>query len=229
MQIDKDFENFLLRGIAELRLPFDVSIGLGRVKRNIRIRDVDVDRRQLVLSDRTVVKFPDIKALRFKKGMAKRFLSLLPESFRKARFKVFLYPHSRSAVEWFYWHGPLVHYLILSEQESIVMYAKLYVTAFSFVRPYPEHLISGDVQSVPVLPGKWREDFREIRSLLLKSLKSPVPCTFVMRDGREFTGIPSIKDFRKNSYILRLFLPDRGSLSHKVFLLAHAIEDFWET
>ena len=228
MQIDKDFENFLLRGIAELRLPFDVSIGLGRVKRNIRIRDVDVDRRQLVLSDRTVVKFPDIKALRFRKGVGKRFLSLLPEPFRKTRFEVFLYPHSKSAVERFYWHGPLVHYLVLSNQESIVMYAKLYITAFSFVRPYPEHLIFGDVQSVPVIPGKWREDFREIRHLILKSLKSPVSCTFVMRDGREFTGIPSLKDFRRNSYTLRLFLPDKGNSSHKVFLLAHAIEDFWE-
>jgi len=227
MQIDKDFENYFLRKIAELRLPFDVSIGLGRVKRNIRIRDLDVDRRQLVLSDGTVVKFPDIKALWFRKGIGKKFLSLLPEPFRKARFDVFLYPHSKSNVEQFRWHGPLVHYLVLSNQKSVVMYAKLYVTAFSFVRPYPEHLTSGDVQSVPVLPGKWREDFREIRHLLLKSLKSPVPCTFVMRDGREFTGIPSIKDFRRNSYTLKLFLPDRGNSSHKVFLFAHAIEDFW--
>ncbi len=72
MQIDKNFENFLLRRIAELRLPIDVSIGLGRVKRNVRIRDVDVDGRQLVLSDRTVVKFPDIKALRFRKGIGRK-------------------------------------------------------------------------------------------------------------------------------------------------------------
>ena len=50
-----------------------------------------------------------------------------------------------------------------------------------------------------------------------------------MRDGREFTGIPSIKDLRRNSYTLRLFLSDRGNSSHKVFILAHAIEDFWET
>ena len=228
MESDKNLENDLLNTIAARKLSFDIFLGLGRVKRNMRIKKVNFEKMQLVLSDRTTVKLSDIRALRFRREMKKKFLSLLPNSFRKSRFEVFLYFHSKEKVERFRWQGSLVHYLVVSKSEEAIMYAKLYITAFSFVKPYPKHLISGDVQSVPVLPGKWREDFREIRRLLLKSLKSPAPCTSVMRDGRELTGIPSLKDFRKNDYTLRLFLPNEKGPSHKIFLLAHAIEDFWE-
>ena len=228
MQDDKDFENSLLNTIAARKLSFDIFIGLGRIKRNVRIKALDIEEKQLILSDRTKIKLSDIRALRFRKEMKKKFLSLLPKPLRESRFEVFLYPHSKEGMERFRWHGSLVHYLVVSDSEDVIMYTKLYITAFSFVKPYPEHLISGDLQSVPVLPGRWREDFREIRRLLLKSSKSPAPCTFVMRDGREFTGVPSLSDFRKNKYTLRLFLPDEENSPHKIFLLANAIEDFWE-
>ena len=73
MESDKNLENDLLNTIAARKLSFDIFLGLGRVKRNMRIKKVNFEKRQLVLSDRTTVKLSDIKALRFRRETKKSF------------------------------------------------------------------------------------------------------------------------------------------------------------
>jgi transketolase len=116
----------------------------------------------------------------------------------------------------------------IKKSHSYIIKYKLFTSAYSLFRPYPDDLMEEGTLYDTVKAGKWREEFKELSWYLKEILgkeKSKI-LTFALKDGREIMGIFEKYRSTSNPFSYRLFNPDNPKEGITVF--KHAIDDLWE-
>jgi len=240
---DKVLFNFLY----QLQIPFSIRIGLDGKEDNVRLLAYSIANREIVLSNLKEVRLPDINQIevtgRHAADFFKKVLCNLPESSELQQFegkKIIIYPFGRKgyikarlvkAYPYFF----VLHTEILrrsgkraGNSHAYIIKYKLFTSAYSLFKPYPEDLTEEGVLYDTVKAGKWREEFTELAGYLREILgkeKSKL-LTFALKDGREIMGVFEKYRSMNNPFSYRVFNPDNPKEGITIF--KHAIDDLWE-
>ena len=240
---DKSLFNFLY----QLKIPFTIRIGLDKKESNIRLIAYSIANREIILSNLEEVRLSDINQIEISGknsiNFFKKVIPNLPNSNELQQFegkRIIIYPFGKRG----YIKAHLIKtypYFFILHTESIkrlgkrtkrlhsyIIKYKLFVSAYSLFRPYPDDLIEEGTPYDTVKAGKWREEFTEITGYLKEILnkeKSKL-LTFALKDGREITGVFEKHRSMNNPFSYRVFNPDNPKESITIF--KHAIDDLWE-
>jgi hypothetical protein len=240
---DKSLFNFLY----QLKIPFTIRIGLDKKESNIRLIAYSIANREIILSNLEEVRLSNINQIEISGknsiNFFKKVIPNLPNSNELQQFegkRIIIYPFGKRG----YIKAHLIKtypYFFILHTESIkrlgkrmkrlhsyIIKYKLFVSAYSLFRPYPDDLIEEGTPYDTIKAGKWREEFTEITGYLKEILnkeKSKL-LTFALKDGREITGVFEKHRSMNNPFSYRVFNPDNPKESITIF--KHAIDDLWE-
>ena len=240
---DKSLFNFLY----QLKIPFTIRIGLDKKESNIRLIAYSIANREIILSNLEEVRLSNINQIEISGknsiNFFKKVIPNLPNSNELQQFegkRIIIYPFGKRG----YIKAHLIKtypYFFILHTESIkrlgkrmkrlhsyIIKYKLFVSAYSLFRPYPDDLIEEGTPYDTIKAGKWREEFTEITGYLkeiLRKGKSKL-LTFALKDGREITGVFEKHRSMNNPFSYRVFNPDNPKESITIF--KHAIDDLWE-
>ena len=240
---DKSLFNFL----HQLQIPFTIRIGLDKKESNIRLIAYSIANREIILSNLEEVRLSNINQIEISGknsiNFFKKVIPNLPNSNELQQFegkRIIIYPFGKRG----YIKAHLIKtypYFFILHTESIkrlgkrmkrlhsyIIKYKLFVSAYSLFRPYPDDLIEEGTPYDTIKAGKWREEFTEITGYLKEILskeKSKL-LTFALKDGREITGVFEKHRSMNNPFSYRVFNPDNPKESITIF--KHAIDDLWE-
>jgi hypothetical protein len=240
---DKSLFNFLY----QLQIPFTIRIGLDNKESNVRILAYFITERKIILSNSMEVSLSDINQIEITgknaANFSRRVLCNLPESNELHKFegkRIVIYPFGRRGYIKAHLVKAYPYFFILRTENpkrlekrmkrfySYIIKYKLFVSAYSLFRPYPDDLIEEGTPYDTVKAGKWREEFTEIAGYLKETLgeeKSKL-LTFALKDGREITGVFEKYRSTNNPFSYRLFNP--GNSKETITVFKHAIDDLWE-
>ena len=236
-------DQVLYSRLRESKTVFELVDLSGKVRKNVWLLSYSLPKKILVLSDGSV-SLQNVARLDFKGRNAVKFfkevLPSLPQSTAFSLFEekiVFIYPYASSPEKWdllrYYPYFLVLHRATLLKgkkprkvHEYSVVY-KLSLSAFTPFNPYPEDLISEGEPTASHEAGTWREGAKEITKFLLQEFKDrgtkELLITLALKDGREVTGV--INKHKLSGFYYVLSEPDNRR--KKIFILKHAVEDFW--
>ena len=214
---------------------------------NVRLIAYSIANREITLSNLEEVRLSDINQIEITGKNSiyffKKVIPNLPNSNELQQFegkRIIIYPFGKKG----YIKASLVkaypYFFILhteslkrsgkkiKKSHSYIIKYKLFTSAYSLFRPYPDDLMEEGTLYDTVKAGKWREEFKELSWYLKEILgkeKSKI-LTFALKDGREIMGIFEKYRSTSNPFSYRLFNPDNPKEGITVF--KHAIDDLWE-
>jgi hypothetical protein len=229
-------QNAIFSYLIRKRTSIDIKIKLSRNKRT-RVKNIIPESKMVILNSGERLPVTSINSIRIFGKHAEEFsrfikpMASLEENKNITHFlnkRIFIYPHGEKK-----YYGKLLGFFpyltVLKLNKIVEIKFHIYISAFSFLKPY--WFTKENLEANPVAPGSWRKDWKELRRLLKGSLprKKGRTITFVLRDGREITGFLFRKDLFKDKWKLRIKAPENlESSSPTMFIMKHAIEDFWE-
>jgi CRISPR/Cas system-associated endoribonuclease Cas2 len=241
----KEADKALFSILKKKKIPFTVKIGRTDILRDITIYDFSMEKRKVVFSNLRKEEFKRINEIVFAGKSAVIFfeevLPYLPKSSGLEKLegrKIFIYPFAeKEPITGEFLRFYPYFFLIHREKEreingkikkfhSYIVKYKVFISAFSFIAPYPE-LKETDEFYGEVQPGTWREELKELNRMMrkLSTEKRFSLTTFILKDGKEITG-----KFNKNislnmPYLVKLYSP--SNQKSIIAIYKHAIEDFF--